>query len=100
VERRPPIDPLFIRATLRLARRGLTDAEIVRELQTLTPRARKAAPSYHAVRRLAGPARSRRLPNPYAEEILVKLLTGRFPDLYRAEILAYLRSIEDGTAGK
>jgi hypothetical protein len=68
-------------ATCRLARKGLTDAEIVRALQPLTPRVGRAAPSYFAVRRIAAAARVSDTPmNPYLDEPLTKLAPGRMPD--------------------
>jgi hypothetical protein len=78
---RPAIDMRFISATRRLARRGLTDAEIVRALQPLSARLRKAPPSYSAVRRIAGPVR-RHEPNPYVDEAVTQLLAGRLPNFY------------------
>jgi hypothetical protein len=32
------------------------------------------------------------MPNAYVEEIVTKLMTGRFPDLYRAEMLHALQT--------
>jgi hypothetical protein len=90
---RAPIDPVFVAAALRLAQRGLTDAEIVRALQPLTGTVRKAAPSYSSVRRITVDARRPAPPpNPFVEEIVTKLMTGRMPDLYRASLLHALQA--------
>jgi hypothetical protein len=90
---RPRIDPVFVAAAKQLARRGLTNAEIVRALQPLTATAEKPAPSYSAVRRIAIAARRKpKAPNPYVDEIVGKLLTGRMPDLYRASLLHALQA--------
>jgi hypothetical protein len=93
---RVPIDPIFVTATVRLARRGLTNAEIERALQAMTGPVGKPAPSYSAVRRIAGEAREPASPNAYVEEIVTKLLMGRFPDLYRAELEHARRSAGRG----
>lgn len=85
---RPVIDPAFRAAAVKLARRGLTNAQIERELQQLTARVGKPAPSYAAVRRIANDARQAAARNPYVDEIVTKLATGRFPDLYRADAIA------------
>ena len=61
------------------------NADIVRDLQRLTPRL-GPAPSYHTVRRVAALARpSDAGMNPYLDELIVKLLTGRFPDFYAVD---------------
>ena len=90
---------MFVLAARRLARDGLTCAEIVRALQPLTATVGRPAPSYSAVRRIAAEARRSELPNPYVDEILTKLITGRMPDLYRAELLQALRARSAVDAG-
>jgi hypothetical protein len=75
---------LFVATARRLATNGLGCADIVRSLQALSGAVGAPAPSYHSVRRITAPVRnSDSSPNPYLEEIVTKLLTGRFPDLYR-----------------
>ena len=69
----------------------MTNAEIERALQGLTARVGKPAPSYSAVRRIASGVRRPHPPNPYVEEIMTKLMTGRLPDLYRAGAIAELQ---------
>jgi len=91
---RPGIDAAFVKATVKLARRGLTNAEIERALQQLTARMGKPAPSYSAVRRIANEVRRQHVPNPYMEEIALKLATGRLPDLYWADVVAERREEE------
>ena len=95
---RRPIDPAFVRATRRLARRGLHDAEIVRQLQPLTVRLGKPVPSYHAVRRIAALERARQL-DPYVDELLTKLAQGRMPDFYGVDsLLATQSALRPGAA--
>jgi hypothetical protein len=81
---RRPADPRFTAAVRRLARRGLTYAEIERELQLLTAKVGRPAPSYSTVRRIAL-ATSRPKPprDPYADDIAEQLLAGRMPRMYR-----------------
>ena len=93
MQRRPPIDPAFVKAIRRFAAAGLTYAEIERALQPLTAVVRMAAPSYSAVRRIAAAARPRaRRSNPYLEELLEKLLAGRLPDFYRVDAMLGLEA--------
>jgi hypothetical protein len=90
---RPVIDAAFVVATTRLAGLGLTTAEIVRALQPLTMAIGSPAPSYSAVRRIAAVARRcPPPPNPYVEELLEKLLTGRVPDFYRVDLQLALQA--------
>lgn len=77
-----------------MARRGITPAEIVRRLNELSLATHTPVPSYSAVLRIAAgvPKDDRTLsPNPFVEEVVTKLLTGRFPDLYRASLLLALQ---------
>jgi len=90
---RPVIDPAFVSATRRLAQLGMTTAEIVRALQPLTVEIGLPAPSYSAVRRIAAPARRPAgMRNPYVEEILEKIVTGRLPDFYRVDLQLALQA--------
>jgi len=63
----------------------MTNAEIVRALQPLTAEIGSPAPSYSAVRRIASPTRRARQANPYVDEVIEKLLTGRLPDFYAVD---------------
>jgi hypothetical protein len=90
---RPAIDPAFVSAIKRLARLGMTTADIVRALQPLAVSIGLPAPSYSAVRRIAAPARrTAEGANPYVEELLEKLLTGRMPDFYRVDLQLALQA--------
>jgi hypothetical protein len=91
---RPRIDPLYIACVRQMARRGVTAAEIVRRLHEVSLATHTPVPSYSAVLRIAaGVPKSDRTAssNPSIEEIVTKLLTGRFPDLYRASLLLALQ---------
>ena len=90
---RPRVDPKLVAATHRLARDGLTNAEIVRLLQPLAAKLRKPAPSHETVRRLASPVRATaNRPNPYVEEIIGSLLTGRLPNFYAVDVQLALQA--------
>jgi hypothetical protein len=83
---RARVDPKFVRATRRLVKQGLTNAEIVRTLQPLAAKLGKPVPSHESVRRIALPVRQRLArPNPYVDEVVEKLLQGRLPDFYRVD---------------
>jgi hypothetical protein len=92
VHARPPIEPAFVRAVRRFAAAGLTYAEIERALQPLTAVVGMPAPSYSAVRRIAAPRPKERQPNPYLQELVEKLLTGRLPDFYRVDAMLGLEA--------
>ena len=82
----PPIDPIFDTAIVRLSSEGLGVGEIVRRLQPIGAAIGKPVPSYSTALRVARDSQSRaRRPNPYLEEIVEKLATGRMPNLYRAD---------------
>lgn len=99
----PPIDPIFDTAIVRLSGTGLGVAEIVRRLQPIATAIRAPVPSYSTTLRIAREARAQgRRPSPYLEEILEKLATGRFPNLYRADgrslWLDHLAQLESATS--
>jgi hypothetical protein len=79
-----------------MARRGVPSATIVRALQPLSVAVGRPAPSYSSVARLAAPFRPvEREPDPYVDEIVTKLLAGRFPDLYKVDVLLARRADDD-----
>jgi hypothetical protein len=77
---RAAIDQKFVEGVRRLVRRGLTDAEIVRELQGLTALVGRPVPSYWTVRRIADTERRRLVRRDVnRERMLEELFAGRIP---------------------
>jgi hypothetical protein len=70
----------------------MTNAEIIRALQPMTVEVGRPVPSYSAVRRIAIPERRPRQPNPYLDEIIEKLLTGRLPNFYAVDLQLELQA--------